>query len=139
MSTPAASADSAQTVIGTVNGATATQSGTVAGPGASTVKSDWVAISGARGVAFDVAWSGGSNAPAGLFTVEGTNLDAPPLAATACPLIPMAAVPAVLTGNSGVASVETIQSSFRWARLVSTQTAGTFTLAALAFAKRIPT
>ena len=139
MSSLPASADPAQTVIGTVNGNTAAQSGTVAGPGATTVKSDWVAVSGAKGVAFDIAWSGGSNTPAGVFTVEGSNLDTPPGAATTCPIIPLAASAPALTGNSGVGAVETIQTSFRWARLVSTQTAGTFTLTALAFAKRLVT
>jgi hypothetical protein len=139
VSLPAASADQAQTVIGIVNGNTAGQSGTIAGPGATTVKSDWVTVSGGRGASFDIGWSGGSNTPAGVFTVEGSNLDAPPAAAVACPLVALAATPAVLTGNSGVSSADTVQTAFRSVRLVATLTAGTITLTALAFVKRLST
>lgn len=137
MSLLPSSADLAQTVVGTANNNTAVASGTVSG--ASTVRSDWVACSGASNVSFDVNWSGGASSPAGTFTVEGSNLDTPPATSVACGLIPMAATPAALTGNSGNAIVETIRTAARWARLVTTVTAGSFTLGVVAFPKRLPT
>lgn len=113
-------------------------SATGAVSGAATYRSDWLDLNQyVGGVSFDVAWSGGSGSPAGTLSLEVSNADTPPGLATAAVALPLANTPSAITGNSGTSGVDAPLTGFRWVRVVATVSAGTFTLTALGYAKRI--
>lgn len=110
--------------------------GVVAGAG--TYRSDWVDLwQYVGGASFDVAWTGGSGTPAGTLTLEVSNADMPPNLSTAAVSLPLGNAPAVITGNSGSSGVDAPLTGYRWIRVAATVSAGSFTLTALAYPKRI--
>ncbi len=131
---PAASADSAQTVFGTANGATATATGTISG-GAATYRSDWVDVSGCVGVSFDIAWSTGSS-PIGTWGLEVSNYDVPPIASVAAVILPLSSTPTALSGTTGISFIDAPVVGARKVRLIAVVTSGSCALTAVAYAKR---
>lgn len=109
-------------------------SGTISGAG--TVKSDWTDCSACIGLSYAIGWTGGSGAAA-TFGVEVENDDDTKTTAVGPITLTLTSSPSAVSGVSGTTGIDIPFTGFRRARLVVTTTAGSYTLAVLAFPKRI--